>query len=128
VAVIYPPVREVVLQSVRCHSSQLSQKGSLLSSSQTEVLLPPEKFNVLVVGRIVKAKCPGLIIRALGWLHRALTSAQNMAVESEVSSGGTAKATQLGGEWATEEQLSRLFKLADAWSNGLDAGILEVFS
>jgi hypothetical protein len=51
-----------------------------------------------------------------------------MAVESEVSSGGTAKATQLGGEWATEEQLSRLFKLADAWSNGLDAGILEVFS
>jgi hypothetical protein len=121
-------VREVVLQRARCHSSQLSQRGSLLSSSATEVLLPPGKFNVLVVGRIVKAKCPGLVIRALGWLHRALTSVQIMPVEVEVSSGGTLGATQLGGEWATEEQLSSLLKLADAWSNGQDAGILEAFS
>jgi hypothetical protein len=90
--------------------------------------LPPGKFNVLVVGRIVKAKCPGLVIRALGWLHRALTSVQIMPVEVEVSSGGTLGATQLGGEWATEEQLSSLLELADAWSTDQDAGILNVLS
>jgi hypothetical protein len=128
VAVIYPPVREMVLQSARCHSSPLSQRGSPLPSSQAEVLLAPEMFNVLVVGRIVKAKCPGLVIRAMGWLHRALTRVRNMPVETEVSSGGTLGATQLGGEWATEEQLSSLLKLADAWSTGQDAGILNVLS
>jgi hypothetical protein len=123
VAVIYPPIRDLVLQNARCHHNRLSQHPEL-SDNRTEVLLPPGKFNVLVVGRIVRLKYPGVVIRALGWLHRAMTSLQSSTAEAEAATGGAAEAQLSVGDWATESQLEGLLQVAYEWRPSKESGKL----
>jgi hypothetical protein len=123
VAIIYPPVRDLVLRNARCHHNRLSQHPEL-SDNRTEVLLPPGKFNVLVVGRIVRLKYPGVVIRALGWLHRAMTSLQSSTAEAEAATGGAVGTPLSVGGWATERQLEGLLQVADEWRPSEESGKL----
>jgi hypothetical protein len=121
VAVIYPPIRDLVLQNARCHHNRLSQHP-VLSDNRTEVLLTFGKFNVLVVGRIVRLKYPGVVIRALGWLHRALSSLQGNAVETVDTTGGAVETKLSVGDWATGSQLEGLLQVADEWRPSEESG------
>jgi hypothetical protein len=86
--------------------------------------LPSGKFNVLVVGRIVRLKYPGVVIRALGWLHRAMTSLQGSTVETVAATGGAAETPLSVGDWATESQLVGLLQVADEWRPSEEPGKL----
>ena len=107
VAIIYPPVRDLVIQSSPCghlyfktqdvHAgmnvnpnemdrSAVSRKyeGKVERCKRVEVerlkkmekkmerelerVLPVDKFNLLYVGRLAGVKCPGVLVRALGYL------------------------------------------------------------
>jgi glycosyltransferase involved in cell wall biosynthesis len=102
VAVIYPPVRDLIIQASLCRDAYLAG-GSIdvsfhrdraggqnptaaapgaaaapadrsAASSTTDpaaaemLLLDPQHFNILFVGRLARVKSPGLLIKALGYL------------------------------------------------------------
>jgi hypothetical protein len=67
-------------------------------------------------------KYPGVVIRAMGWLHRAMTSLQSSTVEAEAATGSAAEAPLCVGDWATERQLEGLLQVADEWRRSEESG------
>lgn len=76
-AVIYPPVRGLVIDSSLCRLQYWQQqdgatRGCVVPQADdranTTSMLPAGKFNVLFVGRLARVKCPGLLIRAVAQL------------------------------------------------------------
>lgn len=76
-AVIYPPVRGLVIDSSLCRLQYWQQqdgatRGCIVPQADdranTTSVLPAGKFNVLFVGRLARVKCPGLLIRAVAQL------------------------------------------------------------
>ena len=97
VAIIYPPVRDLVIQSSPCghlyfktqdvragmnvNPNEMDLDRSAVSRKYEgekkmekkmerglEKVLPVDKFNLLYVGRLAGVKCPGVLVRALGYL------------------------------------------------------------
>jgi hypothetical protein len=97
VAIIYPPVRDLVIEASLCRDAYFAAQsrpsvhyaaaqesaaaapatvisasspgsGVVDKPSAEASLLDPQRFNVLFVGRLARVKSPGLLLKALGYL------------------------------------------------------------
>lgn len=106
IAVIFPPIRDNVVNASLCAEQYYSAiVGTCPSTTKvptaaatttatastaappTSSVLDTSVFNFLFVGRLAAVKCPGLIVRTLGYLLHSTywsTVATDIGVETEV--------------------------------------------